>query len=490
MPFFKEVSLIIFSVFFLTACLSQKEKESPLLKKYSATQLKADAEVLRNVTLAMHPAIGIYKTRPYYDELFNDFIIGLNDSLTEKQFRIRTKLLIDNIHCGHTEAMLSKAYYKAAAKLSYNFSPYFFVPIKEKVFVLAGINKKKDTLLKKGVEIVEINGIAVDSMLRYCKSMISTDGFNTTGKQHYVQLGFNAYYLSLFGRPDTFTVKYLSGKNIKTVKYPAVKLKTIPPVPIGVKVDSTYSRYRLAKLHFNYLDKDNKTFHLKINAFSRKRTNKAYRRIFRRLKNNKTENLIIDLRNNGGGSLENSYNLLSYLIDTAQTQTLRTGIRSYPYKQYTHGQVFFKLMRFGFSLISKKKTINDTDNFIYTIKPRKKNHFNGKIYVLINGGSFSASCLVAAYLKVNKRSVFVGEETAGAMEGCNAGITPYYTLPNTKAKIRMPAFRIVHDVFPKITGHGIMPDYQVDYSIKDILGKKDLEMLKVQELIKAKNNVE
>ncbi len=485
MPFFKEVSFIIFSVFFLCLpALSQKEKESPLLKKYSAAQLKADAEVLRNVTLAMHPAIGLYNTRPHYEKLFNDFISELNDSLTEKQFRIKTKLVIDDIHCGHTEAILSKAYYKAAAKISYNFSPYFFIPIKEQVFVLAGIDKKKDTLLKKGAEIIEINGVAVDSMLRYLKRMISTDGFNTTGKEHYMQLGFNAYYLSVFGRPDTFTVKYLSGKNIKTVKYPAVKLKTIPPMPIGAKIDSTYSRYRLAKLNFNYLDRDKKTFHLKINAFSRKRTNKAYRRIFRNLKRNKTENLIIDLRNNGGGSLENSYNLLSYLIDTAQTQTLRTGIRSYPYKKYTHGQVFFKLMRFGFSLISKKKTTNDTDNFIYTIKPRKKNHYNGNIYVLINGGSFSASCLVAAYLKVNKRVVFVGQETSGTIEGCNAGITPYYILPNTKAKIRMPAFRIVHDVSPKLTGHGIIPDHQISYTIKDILAKKDLEMLKVKELIK------
>ena len=137
MPFFKEISLIIFSVFFLgLPAMSQEGKESPLLKKYSPAQLKADAQVLKNVTLAMHPAIGIYNTRPHYVKLFDDFINKLNDSLTEKQFRIKTKILIDDIHCGHTEVILSKAYYKAAAKQSYNFSRYFFIPIKEKVFVL------------------------------------------------------------------------------------------------------------------------------------------------------------------------------------------------------------------------------------------------------------------------------------------------------------------------------------------------------------------
>ncbi|MBA2611575.1 MAG: hypothetical protein H0U95_06365 [Bacteroidetes bacterium] len=484
MPFFRQVSLIIFFVFFCgSLCFAQSVKESKLLKKYSPAQLKEDGEVIKKVMLAMHPVIGIYRSRTYYLALFDDFINNLNDSLTEKEFRIKMKLLVDELHCGHTEALQSKAYYKESIKQNYNYSPYFFIPIKEKLFVLASFNKKKDTLLKKGTEIIEINGIAVDSMIRHCKRFISTDGFNQTGKQHYVQLGFNSFYHSLFGRPDTFTVKYLANNTVKSFKYAAFKTKTIPNIPLGLKADSLFTRYRLAKMNYKYLDAEKKTMHLKIDGFSRRRSNKAYRKIFKRLNKNKTENLIIDLRNNGGGSLENSYNLLSYLLDTAKTQTLRTNIRSYPYKKYTNGAIFFKLMRFGFALISKKKTINDTDNFIYKIKPRKRNHFDKKIYVLINGGSFSASCLVAAYLKYNKRAIFIGEETSGAMEGCNAGITPYYTLPNTNTKIRMPAFRIVHDVCPKITGRGIIPDYPIEYTMKDILNKKDLEILKAKELI-------
>ena len=79
--------------------------------------------------------------------------------------------------------------------------------------------------------------------------------------------------------------------------------------------------------------------------------------------------------------------------------------------------------------------------------------------------------------------MFIGQETAGTLEGCNAGITPFYTLPNTKTKIRVPAYRIAHDVCPKITGKGIIPDYKIDYSIVDIFNRKDLEIIKVKELI-------
>jgi C-terminal processing protease CtpA/Prc len=134
-------------------------------------------------------------------------------------------------------------------------------------------------------------------------------------------------------------------------------------------------------------------------------------------------------------------------------------------------------------VIGEKKTVNDTDNFIYTIKPRKRNHFNGRVFVLVNGGSFSASCLVAAYLKQRHNTIFIGEETGGAIEGCNAGVTPYYKLPNTGLKVRMPAFRVLNDVCPAVTGHGLIPDYEIKYTIDDIFKRRDLEIEKVKEVI-------
>lgn len=484
MLFLKRISfLILTQIFFSAYYFSQTPKQSVLTKKYAPLKLKEDATLLRDVVLAMHPGIGIYNSRKFYSTLFDEFIEILNDSLTEKQFRIKLKILLDELHCGHTEVLLSSAYYKASARQTYNFSPYFFMPLNEKVYMVASKNKKKDTLIKQGSEISSINGISVDSMLRYCKRFITTDGFIQTGKSHYMKLAFNSYYHALFGRPDTFRVEFITGNQTKKLSYAAFKTKTIPSLPIEPKPDSSYRHYKKAKMRFKYLDKENKTMHLKIEAFSRRKTTKAYRKIFRCLDKNNTQNLIIDLRNNGGGSIENCYNLLSYLLDTVQTQTLRTSFKEYPYKKYATKPIYFKLMRAGLKIISKKKTINDTDNFIYTIKPRKKHHYNNKLFVLINGASFSASCLVSAYLKASQKAVFVGEETSGAFEGCNAGIMPYYTLPNSKLKIRMPAFRVLNDVCPKITGHGIIPDYKIEYTFNDILQKRDLDLMKVNEII-------
>jgi C-terminal processing protease CtpA/Prc len=173
-------------------------------------------------------------------------------------------------------------------------------------------------------------------------------------------------------------------------------------------------------------------------------------------------------------------------MDKETTQTLWTKIRRYPDKKHVKGNVFFKLMNIGFSIIAKKSRVGDTTRYVYTIKPVKKNHFNGHTYVLINGGSFSASAMVAAYLRENGRSTFIGEETSGAAEGCNAGITPYYKLPNTNIKIRVPAFRIEHDLNKHLTGRGIIPNYTIEYTINDFLKRTDLEMKKVKELLELK----
>lgn len=473
--------IVIILILLSTPILSQKRYS--INKKYGAAALKYDATILKDVVLKMHPAVGIYKPKSYYENLFSDFISNLNDSLTEKQFRIKLKEVLNELHCGHTEVMYSKAFYKTIKPMKLNFLPYYLVAVNDKLFTVMAVNSKKDSVIKQGSEVLRINGISYDSILNYSRRMISADGFVTTGKNLYVTTGVNYFYPSLFGRPDSFLIESKKGSVIKSNWVKASNLKELPVLPVGVREDSLLRKHKRAGISEGYVDKDKKVFVLKIKSFRSSRYKKVYRRVFRKLRNNKTENLVIDLRNNGGGNLENSSRLLRYLEESEQKLTLKAHVKNYPDKKYAKGNLAFKITKFVLKTTGTKRVNGDSVWYTEKIKPYKKQRYNGRVFVLINGGTFSASCIVAAYLKETRQAILIGTETGGTNEGCNAGITPYYTLPNTKLRVRVPAFRIIHEVNPTLTGHGILPQHQINYSFEDILKRRDLEMNFVKELI-------
>lgn len=467
----------------ISGFLPAQKKFDPF-KKYPPFALQEDTRIIKDVVLEMHPVMGIYKSKSYYEQQFNRLISELKDSLTEKQYRLKLKLLFDELHCGHTEVWQSKAYNKYIKPVKLNFLPYYMITVNNKVYIGTSINPKKDSLLKSGTEILKINSIPVDSILNYSKHFVSGDGYTTTGKELYLRSGINYSYPSLFGRPDSFLIESKYKEHVTAYWVKALNLKDLPYPSLQPRSDSAYKKYKKVNISTGYLDEDKKAAVLKVKSFKSFRYNRVYRKFFRKLNQDHIKNLVIDLRYNGGGNLMNSYKLLSYLIDKPTTITLKTHVKNYPNKKYTIGNLGFKVTKIAMAFGGKKRQNGDTLFYTYSIKPKKKNHFNNSVYVLINGGTFSASCVVSAYLQESKRAVFIGSETGGAREGCNAGVTPYYTLPHSKIKVRVPAFRIVHDINPAITGKGILPDYEINYSLIDILARRDLELNKVKELIK------
>src|SRR5687768_7934162 len=112
-----------------------QKQPSLLTKKYPPQQLREDAILFRDVMLAMHPAIGIYRGRDFYEGLLENFVSSITDSLTEKEFRLKLKLVVDEFRCGHTEVLYSREFYRQVRKLKLNYSPYVFIPIQNKVYL-------------------------------------------------------------------------------------------------------------------------------------------------------------------------------------------------------------------------------------------------------------------------------------------------------------------------------------------------------------------
>jgi C-terminal processing protease CtpA/Prc len=104
------------------------------------------------------------------------------------------------------------------------------------------------------------------------------------------------------------------------------------------------------------------------------------------------------------------------------------------------------------------------------------NSFKGKIYVIINGGSFSASSLISSNLKSSKRVTFVGEETGGAFNGTVAGFMPVVKLPNSDLQIRIGLMVMAPHHKTEIEGRGIFPDKEINTTLEDRLTGNDPEL--------------
>ncbi|WP_431214667.1 S41 family peptidase [Puia sp. P3] len=69
----------------------------------------------------------------------------------------------------------------------------------------------------------------------------------------------------------------------------------------------------------------------------------------------------------------------------------------------------------------------------------RRNHYNGRLFVLVDGATFSSGAHTAAVIKEYcKGVVFVGRETAGGSEGCSGGTLQHLTLPNTGVVVEFP----------------------------------------------------
>jgi C-terminal processing protease CtpA/Prc len=185
-----------------------------------------------------------------------------------------------------------------------------------------------------------------------------------------------------------------------------------------------------------------------------------------------------------------STRLTQYLVNKPFNiaDTVAAKSRSFRYKKYIKPWfVYWMSMQF-----TGRKQKDGRIHFRYferhMFKPEKRNHFDGNIYLVTGGYTFSAATLVTGELKGQENVTVVGEETGGGAYGNSAMHLPVITLPNSKVRVVLPLYRLVIDANRKKTGRGVFPDVEVGPSSVAIKNGTDAKMEKVKELI-AKDNL-
>lgn len=188
--------------------------------------------------------------------------------------------------------------------------------------------------------------------------------------------------------------------------------------------------------------------------------------------------LIIDIRGNGGGNTAYwSTNLVSRLV--------QKSILYSEYIVYRDTKYITPFINDRYDTFKSQTTQNLPENKNYPpeirgfgrfievqdgIIPYNPYHFKGKIYLLVDGGVYSAAESFATFAKTSKWATLVGTTTGGDGIGAEPG---YMALPNSGILIRIP---VALGLNPDGTINEEMrtqPDIYVEPSYQDVL--KQLE---------------
>jgi hypothetical protein len=477
----------------IAGCGSVKSSFDPN-KKYSPQQLERDYNIFQNVLEESHPGLYWYTPKDSMDHYFAWGRQQIKDSLTEPQFEKTIGYILAQIDCGHTTVRSPKKYSLYLDTLrNEKFFPLSLKLWDDTTVVAANLNRK-DTVLKRGTVIEAIDHKPIKEITDTLFKFISSDGHNTTHKLQMLSNrgGFGSLYTTVYGPETAYDIDYVSNGNKNSMVIPvydpakdsfnrAAVRRFIRPTKKERK------RMNLENVRSLRIDTANQVGVMDLNSFSKGyQLKRFFKKSFKTVRKDHLPYMVIDLRGNGGGSVTSSTLLSKYLADKKfkVCDTLYAINRHSQYHSYINKYFLNRLFMLAFTRKKKDGYFHFAYFEKHYFQPKKKNHFDGKTYILIGGNSFSATTLFTNSVIKQDNVLVVGEETGGGSYGNTAWLIPDVKLPETKILFRLPLFRLVMDKDQPKTGHGIIPEVEVKPSVDAIRRNADYKMDKVMELIK------
>lgn len=428
------------------------EAQEPVFKE---GQLRSDIAYLKNRLEKKHPTLYLYTPKQQLDLFFDGLSNAIKGPLTELQFYAMLSTVSSQINDGHTIILPSEAVTAYHNKNS-RFLPFHFTILNGRLYV--DMVCADSLLIKEGDEILEINGRPSTEIVAQLLKRQVKDGYNETYSLWILNNYLREYFSYIFGHDEVFEIKFKSALEVSAAKVNGLLKENIYKVAAAKYADRITRTNERGGLYLQFINHDSCAI-MHIGDFHNDALRRDFKQNFKNvvgeffleIQKKKPSALILDLRDNQGGDIPNGVFLLSHLIGK-------------PFKVL---EAYYKVnsSNKGERLQKTGGQCTGTFNPAQTI-------FKGRLYVLINGGSFSNSGIVAACLKRYTDAVFIGEETGGSNQTL-AGYTLSCLLPETKIRVDIPTRQFVLTDETPMRGRGTVPDYRILPDLHSIINNED-----------------
>lgn len=438
--------------------------QNPILKKDSVIN---DLNTLYYLLNEIHPGQFTHCSKASFDYCFDSLKKSITTDLTLKEYYCKTQFLVAKIKDGHTWVDPSTLKSSIQNRLVFPFAIYN----SDGNYVISNSGYPEyDSLI--GSTITKINDKSINDITSKVVSLMSIEGKNTSA----INISFQhfPFYYFLIDSASSFRIQFVDKSNVlKEINLSGVVYQSFlkRTRKIVEPIQQEFLSHNIAVLSVN-------TFNVGDFEYKKIDYKKYIDNFFKQVHRNKTSNLIIDVRDNNGGSAEISNYLFSYLYNESYYYFDYVGRKcknTDKLRQYCTTPNYFANVDTT-KIVFQENLYCDLKGHWWLDKQKpKKKSFSGNLLILTNGACFSTTGHFLTLLKDNKVGRLIGECSQGSFYSNDAGLM--FKLPYSGLLVRIPTgqFKMKTSHF-NYDSKGICPDIEITKQKEDFISVYDRQL--------------
>ena len=468
--------------------------------KFDRELLEFDLLELKTTILESHPDAFVFCTEKEFEDMYLACKLALDEEMDYREFSLIIANLLGVLRNSHTAMDYNQL---LMLQLLDN---GFVMPLNLERVEIDSASKRFSIVVKsdwenkieKGAQVLSVNQIPIAKLYERSLEYACIEGDATRARDAVATaiLPVVAGLMKPYGAENE--VEFIPVGSDKPV---IVRLKGYRQKEYHKKLAQRNQEGLNAPVKFE-INESTKLAVLKVSTFSPP-SGRKYRKdiaeAIRRTIEAGSDDLVLDIRGNGGGSSAWVEYLYSYIDQSGYNtpsnvigRNSEIAMKRTKFFHTTIGKIFtFLFFKNNEDVQSFRKfaalKYGEMDTLYFHVAAKQKSDavFKGNCYLLINGLTASAGVDFTNAFKTRKRGLIVGEQCLGPSTG-TWGNPAWYELPNSGLRVSISTIRYNYDNSFQYDQSGIEPDFYVDWEPDDIKREIDTQLEFVKKMIANK----